>query len=86
MARDDVIVTATLDLRMDGTTDPSVQVWSIHRQAPESEFDTVLDFGGRRLALCAASERMVVVLGRGSVTGSVATMPVPGIGSGSART
>lgn len=60
---DDTIATATLNLRMDGTTDGSVQVWSIAERAPRAEFDTVLDFGGRRLALCGASDRLVVVAG-----------------------
>lgn len=48
---------------MDPTTDRSVQVWSVERQEPESEFKTVLDFGGQRLALCTTSDRMVVVAG-----------------------
>lgn len=63
IVRDDVIATATLALRMDGTTDRSVQVWSIDREMPKSEFDTVLEFGGQRLALCGAGDRMVVVAG-----------------------
>lgn len=60
---DDVIATATLELKMDGTTDGSVQVWSIAEQAPRARFDTILDFGGRRLALCASQHRTVVVAG-----------------------
>lgn len=60
---DDTIATATLQPRVDGTTDGAVQVWSVADQAPRAEFDTILDFGGRRLALSSASGRMVVVAG-----------------------
>jgi hypothetical protein len=48
---------------MDGTTDGSVQIWPIPEQAPWAEFDTILDFGGPRLALCGGSDRLVVVAG-----------------------
>lgn len=60
---DDAIATATLEIKMDGTPDGSVQVWSIPEQAPRAAFDTILDFGGRRLALCGGSDRQVVVAG-----------------------
>ncbi|MGQ0608797.1 MAG: hypothetical protein ACT4OQ_10100 [Chloroflexota bacterium] len=63
MSGDDVIITAALELKVDGTTDGSVQVWSIPHQTPHTEFDTILDFGGRRLALCSGPDRLVVVAG-----------------------
>lgn len=63
ISRNDTIATATLERRMDGTIDGSVQVWSIADQAPRAQFDTILDFGGRRLALCVSQERTVVVAG-----------------------
>lgn len=63
IARDDLIATASLEPRVDGTTDGSVQVWSLERQALESDFDTVLDFGGQRLALCTTLDQLVVIAG-----------------------
>jgi hypothetical protein len=61
--REDALATATLDVKMDGNWDSSVQVWSIADQAPRAEFDTILDFGGQRLAPCDSAERMVIVAG-----------------------
>jgi hypothetical protein len=49
---DDYLATATLELGVDGKTDGSVQVWAMAHRIPTAEFDTILDFGGQRLALC----------------------------------
>ena len=61
LADDDVIATAKLDMRMDGTVDRSVQIWTIADPEPRAAFDTVLE--GPRLALCAASDGLMVVTG-----------------------
>ena len=52
---DDLFLTAEFERR--------VRVWSLVERRLLGEFDTVLDYGGRRLALCGTLQRPIVVAG-----------------------